>query len=199
MHLPGKARSQGFGLTTQAQLGRGFEARVAMSYVDARYTQTLHNDGSTTVIDVFGVAPSDGQLLVSAGDAVGTPPQVTSPWNITASIEKHIGLAGRGSLDLRLENIYHSRNPGPFYTNHPDAMYPANLESNPANNLLNFRATLKRKELDLALFVNNLLDARPVLLKRNKGNDVNTLFYATTFRPRTIGISATWNFDGSTR
>jgi outer membrane receptor protein involved in Fe transport len=199
MHLPGRARSQGFGLAAQAELGRGLEARLATSYVDARYTQTLRNDGNTTVIDVFGVIPPDDRLIVSAGDAVGTPPQVTSPWSITASIGKRIALAERRSLDLRLEGVYHSRNHGPFYTDHPDAMYPANLASNPGNSLLNLRATLKAGELDLALFVNNLLDARPVLLKRNKGNDVNTLFYATTFRPRTIGLSATWNFAGSWR
>jgi iron complex outermembrane receptor protein len=196
MHLPGKARSRGFGLTAQAYLRRGFVMKLAMSYVDARYTQTLRNDGNTTVVDVFGVVPPLGQLIVSAGDAVGTPPQVTSPWSITASIEKRIGLPGDRSLGLRLENIYHSRNPGPFYTDHPDAMYPAHLESNPANNLLNLRAILRLDELDLAFFINNLLDSRPVLLKRNKGNDVNTLFYATTFRPRTAGLSVSWRFGG---
>lgn len=199
MHLPGKARSDGFGLAAQAALRHGFEVRLAMSYVDARYVQTLRNDGSTTVIDVFGVVPPQGQLVVSAGDAVGTPPQVTSPWNITASIDKRIRLPQGRSLNLRLENVYHSRNPGSFYTDHPDAMYPANLQSNPANNLLNLRAMLKVGQFDLSLFVSNLLDARPVLLKRNKGNDVNTLFYATTFRPRTAGVSATWNFGGKSR
>jgi iron complex outermembrane receptor protein len=197
MHLPGKARSQGFGLAAQAQLRRGFAVRLAMSYVDAQYTQTLRNDGSTTVVDIFGTVTPRGELIVSAGDAVGTPPQVTAPWSITASIEKHIPLAGIGSLALHLQNVYHSRNPGPFYTDHPDAMYPAHLVPNPANNLLNMRAILRLGELDLTFFVNNLLDTRPVLLKRNKGNDVNTLFYATTFRPRTAGLSATWRFGGA--
>jgi len=50
------------------------------------------------------------------------------------------------------------------------------------------------ERLDVSLFVSNLLDAQPTLLKRNKGVDVSTLYYATTFRPRTVGLAGTWQF-----
>ena len=196
MHMPGKAASDGLGLTTQAALGKGFALHLAASYVDARYTQTLYNDGTITVHDIYGPVAPDGGLIVSAGDALGTPPQVTSPWSVTASISKQLRLGSGSNLQLRVEDVYHSRNRGPFYTGNPAARYPGNLTANPASHLFNFRAGLDLGRLDVALFVNNLFDARPVMMKRNKGNDVNTLFYATTYRPRTIGLSVDWRFAG---
>ena len=46
---------------------------------------------------------------------------------------------------------------------------------------------------DLSLFVNNALDSQPVLQHRNRIPG-DTLFYATTFRPRTVGLTANWRF-----
>jgi hypothetical protein len=56
-------------------------------------------------------------------------------------------------------------------------------------------AAADREGLAFALFLNNALDSQPTLLKRNKGADnVSNLFYATTFRPRTLGLAGTWRF-----
>jgi len=55
-------------------------------------------------------------------------------------------------------------------------------------------ATDNEESLDVSIFLNNALDSQPTLLKRNKGVDVSTLFYATTFRPRTLGVAGTWQF-----
>jgi hypothetical protein len=71
-----------------------------------------------------------------------------------------------------------------------------NLQPDPANNLLDVRAILTRGAVNVDLYVANVLDSRPVLSKRNKGNDQSTLFYATTFRPRTFGLSVNWNING---
>jgi len=46
----------------------------------------------------------------------------------------------------------------------------------------------------MALFVNNALDSRPTVMLRNRCC-TDTLFYATTLRPRTIGLSGTWRFE----
>jgi hypothetical protein len=45
---------------------------------------------------------------------------------------------------------------------------------------------------DAALFVNNALDSRPLLSAER--TDDPPLSVATTFRPRTIGVSASWRF-----
>jgi iron complex outermembrane receptor protein len=179
-HLPGSAASDGFDVAAQAFLGDGFRAGIAVSYVNARYTQTLR---------------TDGQLVVQDGDALGTPPLVTSPWNLTATIERRVVLGNGIALNFRAQDAFHSRNPGPFHTSDPTSPYYApGLEADPATNLLNLGANLAHSNVELGVFVNNALDAHPTLLKRNKGVDVSTLFYATTLRPRTLGISVGWRF-----
>jgi outer membrane receptor protein involved in Fe transport len=181
-HMPGRARSNGFDLKAEAVLGEDENGKVALdlSYTDARYTQTVEQGGV---------------VIVREGDAVGTPPLVTSPWNVTASIERRIPAGDRLRARVRAEDTFHSRNPGPFYTSDPASpFYAPGLVADPATNLLNLRADVERGQLDVALYLNNILDSQPTLLKRNKGNDLTTLYYATTFRPRTVGLSGTWRF-----
>jgi iron complex outermembrane recepter protein len=194
--LPGKARSDGFTVNAQASPGGGFRADVGVSYVDARYTQSFSNDGSITVQDVNKFVPVDpNQIIVSAGDALGTPPLVTSPWNLVASLDKRFALRDGRAIDVRVEDVFHSRNPGPFYNQDPAALYYApGLQADPATNVVNLRTGLKLADVDLTLFVENMFDSQPTLLKKNKGNDVSTLYYATTFRPRTVGLSGNWRF-----
>ena len=147
---------------------------------------------------------AQGQPIVNEGDALGTPPLVGAPWNVLASLERNFSLRDRFALMVRAEDAFHSHNSGPFYTGIPGTPYYApGLEGDPSTNLLNLRATLSLKtadlathaeRLDLSCFVTNVLDAQPTLLKRNKGVDVSTLYYATTFRPRTVGVAGTWQF-----
>jgi len=179
-HLPGTAVSNGFDLAGKVLVRESVTAGISVSYTDAHYTETVTQDGVP---------------IVRNGDAVGTPPLVTSPWNVVASLEQRISLRD-GLATVRAEDIFHSRNPGPFYTGGPpnSPYYSPDLTSDPSTNLLNLRAALDRENFSVAVFVNNVLDSQPTLLKRNKGLDVSTLFYATTFRPRTLGLSGTWRF-----
>lgn len=48
-------------------------------------------------------------------------------------------------------------------------------------------------EFELSLFINNALDSQPTLQVRNYVS-TDTLLYATTFRPRTIGLAAKLRF-----
>lgn len=201
-HIPGSAVSRGFDLKGQGSVG-SFLGRLEVSYVDAHYTQNS--------IDA-------GRVISRDGDALGTPPLVAAPWNLLASLEDSLALGDAASVTLRAEDAFHSRNPGPFYTQIPQPegvpnnLYAPELGSDPAVNLLNLRVTLdltspspvprlchcaaaERAGLAFSVFLNNALDSQPVLLKRNKGADnVSNLFYATTFRPRTVGVAGTWRF-----
>jgi outer membrane receptor protein involved in Fe transport len=125
--------------------------------------------------------------------AVGVLPQVVSPWNVTASVEYSVPLSGGARVMLRAEDIYHSRNPGPFQDDDPASpnYSPGNIPD-PSTNLLNLRAAFQRANYDVALFVNNALDSRPTILRRNNGGSSTVV--ATTFRPRTVGLSASWHF-----
>jgi len=200
-HIPGSAVSKGFDLKTQSPLGK-FLANLEVSYIDARYTETISDNG---------------RVIVNDGDALGTPPLVASPWNLLASLERTLTLRDSTSATIRIEDAFHSRNSGPFYTGIPQPsnfkpnFYAPELHSDPAINLVNVRATVnfrgpspmpdlchcavhEQQGLEVSIFLNNALDSQPVLLKRNKGADLSNLYYATTFRPRTLGLAGTWRF-----
>jgi iron complex outermembrane recepter protein len=200
-HIPGPAVSRGFTVKALEAAGQ-FLLRLEVSYTDAHYT---------------GIQSANGRVIANAGDALGTPPLVASPWDVLASLEKSFTLGAGVRATLRAEDAFHSHNPGPFYTAifqptvfSPNFYAPA-LRADPATNLLNLRATLSVRaanplpalcrcsadepaSFDLAVYLNNAFDAQPTLLKRNKGADVSTLYYATTFSPRTLGLAGTWRF-----
>jgi len=200
-HIPGPAVSRGFAFRALEAAGP-FLLRLEVSYTDAHYTATQE---------------FDGRVIVNAGDALGTPPLVASPWDVLSSLEKSFTLGRSVQAMLRVEDAFHSHNPGPFYTSifQPPAFtpnfYAPALRADPATNLLNLRATLTVRapnplpvlchcsadepaSVDIAAYLNNAFDAQPTLLKRNKGADISSLYYATTFRPRTLGLALSWRF-----
>jgi hypothetical protein len=182
-HMAGGAFSRGVEVDVRL-LHWNLLSTLSLAYIDARYSDTVS---------------ADGQVIANAGDALGTPPLVASPWNVVASIQRTFPLRSALTATLHAEYAYRSHNSGPFYTGIPSTPYSApNLDGDPATNLLNLRATLSvpsvGRDLDVALFLTNAFDSQPTLLQRTKGINVSTLTYATTFRPRTVGLSGTCRF-----
>jgi len=179
-HLPGPAVSNGVDFDLKSTWKHA-TASLWVTYTDAHYTRTI---------------VQEDKVIVRAGDALGTPPLVISPWNLTTSYERWYRLNdGDDRVTFRVEDIYHSRNPGPFYSSDPDSFRPApGLAPDPAINILNLRGTMKRGRFELAAYINNVTNEQPTLLKRNKGNDLNSLYFATKFRPRTAGLSTTMRY-----
>jgi hypothetical protein len=70
--------------------------------------------------------------------------------------------------------------------------YPG-VTPDPPTNLLNLRATVQWASYTTSLFVNNVLNAHPILTRIDPAYG-SPLFVAETFRPRTVGMSATWRF-----
>ena len=187
-HIPGTAVSRGFELRAGMPI-KELRASVELVYIDAHYTDTLTDD--------------TGQRLVNDGDVLGTPPLVAAPWNVLTSLAQSFSLPGGYRAMVRADDVFHSHNSGSFYTEIPGTYYAPGLQADPATNVLNLRGTLSlvssvltshSERLDVSLFLSNVFDAQPTLLKRNKGADVSTLYYATTFRPRTVGLTGTWQF-----
>ena len=145
----------------------------------ARYTRTLTDAGT---------------LIVRKGEAVGNVPYTVSPWNVTASVEYTRAAPRNTILDVRAEDVFRSRNPGPFAS---DNLILSNssliIRPDPSTNLLNLRATFRWPSYDVALFINNSLDVHPAILQRSSCNACS-LLYTTTFRPRTIGLSLSWRY-----
>lgn len=177
---PGPATSNGFDLTVHALAGTHVRASLAVAYADAHYTHTVTQGGAQ---------------VVRQGVAVGLLPSVVSPWNITASVEYSVPLPGGAVGMLRAEDIFRSRNPGPFQNDDPASPnYNSGNVPDPSTNLLNLRATFRRASCDVALFVNNALDSRPTILRRYDGPGWPPSAYATTFRPRTVGLSVSGRY-----
>jgi outer membrane receptor protein involved in Fe transport len=173
----GSAASTGFEVTGRMLLTERWTASVMSAYTNAHYTQTV-KVGDT--------------VIVNRGDALGALPVVPTPWHIVASTSYAVS-TGDTRVTVRAEDVFHSHNPGPFTSDDPASLlYAPGREPNPTTNLLNLRLDASWSNVDVALFVNNVFDAQPTLLLRNRCC-FDTLFYATTFRPRTLGLSGTWH------
>jgi outer membrane receptor protein involved in Fe transport len=163
--LRGSAASNGFDLLAQALITDRVKLGLAVAYTDAHYTQTIKEGDEVWARD---------------GDALGYPPQVPVPWNVTTSIDYHYPLSPAVTVELSAQDIYHSRHPGPFTD--PQA------RADPSTNMLNLRANIRWPSYDVSLFANNVLHSQPTL---GCGTSCTA---ARTFRPRTIGLSASWRF-----
>lgn len=175
----GAAVSQGVDLGAEALLTQRLKVALTAAYVDAHYTETVLLNGA---------------VVVGRGDAIGVVPLVTAPWTVTATADYRFPPGEGFTVALHAQDAFHSQNPGPFTSDNPDALvYAPARRPNPATNQLDLRATASWRSVDVAVFVNNVLNSQPTLQRRNYiARD--TLFYATTLRPRTVGVNVNWRF-----
>ena len=175
----GGAVSNGFDLGLQALAGSRTRINLAVGYAHSYYADTV---------------AANGALRVRRGDAVGSLPLVPSPLDVTASIAYDLPMNRGYTLTARAEDVFHSHNPGPFYSQDPASRsYDPAKRSNPATNVLNFRVTAQRANLDLAIAIENALNTQPTLLLRNAFAG-SSYFYATTLRPRTVSLEVDRRF-----
>jgi iron complex outermembrane receptor protein len=176
----GKAVSNGFDLSTQVLLTSQLRGLFSLAYQNAHFTQTITSVGGSTII-------------VQSGDAVGALPQVPSPWNATLTLEYDFRLADR-AMFVRGEDVFRSRNNGPFPTQIPGGFsYEPDLRPNPNTNALNLRFGADFGSYNASLFVNNVLNSQP-WLGRWVDATGSSLFTDGTLRPLTVGLNLTARF-----
>ena len=172
----GAAQSDGFDLGIDAALTSHLNLRVLAAYADARYTQTVK---------------VDGQPLVSDGDALGTVPLVPSPFTASA-IATYTTAINDSLVSLRAQDVFHSRNHGPFNTDNPvSIVYNPARQADPPTSQVDLSVGVSRRTLEVSAFLLNVFNAQPTLQVRNRTPD-DTLLYATTLRPRTVGVALNW-------
>jgi iron complex outermembrane recepter protein len=188
----GKAQTEGFDLNIQSQIGDHIKANVAIGYTDGKFTQNAYvgdpNKGAPQA-----VAQGDQISGLSAGPAI-------PPWTITASLEYDFMLSERPAY-LRVEDIYHSKNYGPFSQQEKQntVVYDPILPDEPANNMINLRFGMKViPAAEVSLFVDNLANSHPLMSTFHVGlrgfypsgaPDSDPRFFANTFTPRTWGMN----------
>jgi outer membrane receptor protein involved in Fe transport len=112
----------------------------------------------------------DNVVIIRKGDAIsGAPP----PWSVTASIEKDFTVLDGLKGSMRADYAYNSTTPTTQFTN--------------------LRMLFRWEKLETTIFLDNALDSHPTLGRAHVCCD-DPLYTATTFRPRTVGINATWRY-----
>ncbi len=175
----GKATVNGFDFNAQAAVTGNLLLGTSLGYTKTKI------DSNFFIL---------GQLAIEAGDVIGNPSQVNSPWDLTGFAKYNFKIADGHDAYVRIEDIYHTRNPGPFaseVTTSP--VYAPLIPPNPPTNLTNLRAGIVVSGLDISAFVNNVANRLPAL-GRTQDNASTNLFTDVTFRPRTAGLSVDYKF-----
>jgi iron complex outermembrane receptor protein len=171
----GNAVSQGFDFQAQWQVAHGLMLEASVGYTDAFYTGDA-------------VEKVSGALLARKGDGLDVP-----PWTLSLAAQYNFAVADHDGF-VRVDYDYnakrHRQLPGEdVSTDFGDPfLVPA-----PATNLVSARVGYTFNKIDLAFFVDNLLDSHPQLGLTHQDRGT-ALFEATTFRPRTFGISASYRY-----
>jgi outer membrane receptor protein involved in Fe transport len=176
----GAATSSGFDLAADALLTEQLRLHLALGLTDAHYDRTVFTIG--------------GQVVADRGTAIGALPSVPSPWSGTVSAQYRRPLTPDVVGYMAADDIFASHNPGPFTENDPRATsYSPGFRADPATNRLNLRLGLIRSSLDIRLSLDNVLNSAPIL-QLNSDAPGSSLWYAYTFRPRTLGLSCDWKY-----
>jgi iron complex outermembrane recepter protein len=175
----GEAIGKGFDLSATAVLIDRLKLGLALANIDVRYGSNVHFDNT---------------VIADRGTVVGGVPHVPAPWSGTAYARYQWSVKPGLDAYLRADEIVHSHNPGPFAELDTRSIsYSPLYTADPATYLLNLQAGLVWPHATLKLFVDNALDSLPTL-QRNADAGTSSLIYAYTFRPRTVGVTTSWQF-----
>jgi outer membrane receptor protein involved in Fe transport len=169
----GAAESKGFDLEGQWLVTDALDLDFTLGYTDARYTST---------------SASAGLLLARNGDKLPG-----SPWTFSLGTQYNATVWGYESF-ARLDYEYASQEWGVTPERDPvTTLYDKHLVADPPTNQVALRIGTKVRDINFTLFAENLLNANPQLGLNHQ--DSNTRLYeATTLRPRTIGLNATYRY-----
>jgi outer membrane receptor protein involved in Fe transport len=176
----GAAKSSGFDLVINVLPLHALSFDVSLGYDNVHFKQTVLN--------------SAGEVLAERDAVVGGVPAVTSPWIGAANLRYEWPITPAITGCARIDEIIHSHNPGPFTEHDPRAIgYDPRIVADPATSILNLKLCLTWSKLNLRLFMNNALDAHP-LLQTSADAPGSLPLYAHTLTPRTWGLAGAWTF-----
>jgi outer membrane receptor protein involved in Fe transport len=171
----GKATSKGFDLQGDWLPIDALDIDFSLGYVDAYYTTTTY----------AGPNPKPGvEPLALPGE-----PLPGSKWTGSLGAQYSATVLGRDSY-IRADYEYNGRATtiaGGTFPGTSD--YDPGLTLNPPTNQVSMRAGMQFGAINMAIFVNNLLNSHPVL-DLNHQDQFTLLYEAHTLTPRTFGVTA---------
>jgi iron complex outermembrane receptor protein len=188
----GTAVAWGGDLQAEMLLGGGFSLDASVGYTSARYSK----DSPKARLASKGDA-------ISGNAAINYAPGVSAPWNVALGPQFGFKAFGYNAF-ARLDWEFSSRNPWPAAVQDPNSnQYNANSYTLPATKFASFRTGVTLGSWSVAAFVDNLFDSRITtnyaLVQSDTNNPSFNRLVPTsvqqndfTFRPRTIGITATY-------
>jgi iron complex outermembrane recepter protein len=171
----GQAESKGFDLQAQAELFAGLTIDLALGYSDAQFTKQFD----------FGT----NNPAVLDGTAIGGP-----EWTLALGAQYDFDAFGRQSF-VRVDWQHAAEQDGLTATQDPRIArtYDPDIPIPPATDYVTMRAGTKLNQVDLAVFVDNLLNSSETLLRAHP-NRAAPDYTFTTWRPRTVSLIAGWRF-----
>lgn len=126
-----------------------------------------------------------GLILRTAGDKIGGPEWTGSlygqgDWPVQTNVDGY----------LRADYTFQSVGVG---VNSLDFGYDPGLPPLPASDYLALRLGVKFKSYDVSAFVNNVTDSNAPITRSDDGIG-SKVYYRETYRPRTIGVTATYRY-----
>ena len=167
------ATSRGFDVSAQAQLFRGLTLGGSVAYNKSTFNQAVI---------------LNSRLLYSKDSAL---PDGGAPWTVILSAQYDFDVGSRAAY-VRGDYTYTSALNLSGATDPASVNYDNLVPPRPESNLLNARAGIRISDVDVSVFVNNLLNAAPSLgFTRTRGQPIYT---DTSFRPRTVGLTASYRY-----
>lgn len=173
----GSARSRGFDLQAEIRPLEGLTLNAAVGYTHAAYKGTVKG------------GPAAVKNLVTEGNRIPG-----SPWSFAFAAE--YDFSGPKDTDgyVRFDYEFRSRQSGLVPGRDPlNGSYDPNIPAHPETNFLTARAGFRWSGLDLSVFAQNLLNSH-TQLSRAHDSVGSPLYMATTFRPRTVGVTLGYRY-----
>ena len=184
----GAAVAKGFDFQLDAVLGGGLSIEASVGYTDARFTQN-----SVAGLSLTGEA-------ISGEGAIDYSPGTNPPWTIAIGPQLEFRAFDHDAF-VRLDWEYNSRNNwlAPVQDPANNAQYDPSTYPLEATSFVSLRGGLKLGKWRVSAFVDNLFDSHTVLSYAlgqqdsfNPAGSPRPQENDFTFRPRTIGITATF-------
>ncbi len=171
----GEADSKGFDLQSVFRLNKILSVGGTFSYTDARFTQTVQL--APTVLSIV----QDGDHLPA------------SPWTVAAFAQATVPVLDRSAY-VRADYQYSAKQTDMVAAADPlNGGFPQGFEGIPAQSFTSLRAGLTWSGWDVSLFAQNLFDTAPRLNAQSIFVPYS-LYTVVSWRPRTMGLTATFRY-----
>jgi iron complex outermembrane recepter protein len=175
----GEARAQGFDLQLAAKPNSTLSFGGIVSYTEAKFTKTVQLQPTV-------------QSIVQDGDHLAN-----APWTLAAYGQVNVPLFEKNGY-MRADYQYSAKQTDIVPNQNPlNGGYALWFPSVPSQSFTSLRAGLAWSGWDLSLFAQNVFDTRPRL---SATQDIplptggTPLFYVISWRPRTVGLTATFRY-----